>query len=370
MHGTWRYVTGVASAAGPSPDTDRSSPPVCGKASPCRAVARAHIVQTGFALPPLCRARIASVSRLSLVPRSRPVRPSRSLTLLESGRTISRTQLLQTALGMLLHGSALVGGAAWAARVPMYPSLDPSRTRLPVFLAPERKPIAPTPQERLQYVGLAAGDVPVPSERVAADGTAGGPQRLEGEEAAAAPVPEAEPVYEEFVLSEIDVDSAAASDPESGGPEYPPELLTKNVEGVVAARFVVDSTGHVKPGSFVAFESTHPLFTKAVEDALPRMKFRPAYVGKKRVQQLVVQSFAFRIARGDTAVGVYGVPAVAVGVGLDLTTAASAVVDGSRILISCSRSFSSRRRPHMYRPAAERIRISRGACRSVGGARP
>ncbi|MCU0617772.1 MAG: hypothetical protein MUD17_11925 [Gemmatimonadaceae bacterium] len=58
----------------------------------------------------------------------------------------------------------------------------------------------------------------------------------------------------------------------------------------------------MKPGSFSAFESTHPLFTKAVEDALPRMKFRPAYVGKKRVQQLVVQSFAFRIARGDTLV--------------------------------------------------------------------
>jgi hypothetical protein len=32
------------------------------------------------------------------------------------------------------------------------------------------------------------------------------------------------------------------------------------------------------------------------------MKFRPAYVGTRRVQQLVVQSFAFRIARGDTLV--------------------------------------------------------------------
>ena len=242
------------------------------------------------------------MSRLSLVPHPR-AKPSRTLTLLESGRTVSRGQLLQTAVGMLLHGTVIVSSASLAARVPW--RAEPgeiSNERAPLFLAPEQKTVSATPQERLQYLGLAAGDVPAEATEPSPTGTAGGRTRVEGEAEAVTPVPEEEPVYEEFVLSEIDVDSAVTTDPESGGPEYPPELLADGVEGVVGARFIVDSTGRIKPGSFIAFESTHPLFTKAVEEALPRMKFRPAYVGTKRVQQLVVQSFAFRIARGDTLV--------------------------------------------------------------------
>lgn len=242
------------------------------------------------------------MSRLSLIPHRR-TRPTRTLTLLESGHTVSRGQVLQTVLGMLLHGTVVVGSASLAARVPWRSDPgDPGEERVPLFLAPEHQRVASTPQERLQYLGLAAGDMPTEAAEASPSGTAGGRARLPGTSDIVAPVPEAEPVYEEFVLSEIDVDSAAATDPESGGPEYPAELLAQNLEGVVAARFVVDSTGRVKPGSFSAFESTHPLFTKAVEEALPRMKFRPAYVGTKRVQQLVVQSFAFRIARGDTLV--------------------------------------------------------------------
>jgi TonB family protein len=238
--------------------------------------------------------------RSSLLPAVRAT-PRRSLTLLESGRTLTRAHLLQTAAGMLLHGSVVIGTFVLATRPPADgDARDPDRR--PLFLAPEPKPVSATPQERLQYVGLAGGPVPAPATERSPDGDAGTRVEVPGMEQHVLPVDAEEPAYEEFVLSEIDVDSAVTTDPESGGPEYPPELLTTGLEGAVAARFIVDSTGRVKPGSFNAFESTHPRFTQAVVEALPRMKFRPAYVGKKRVPQLVVQSFAFRIAKGDTLV--------------------------------------------------------------------
>ncbi len=238
-----------------------------------------------------------SLTRLSLGRRPLKAPPTRSLTLLESGRTFSAARLLHTALGMALHGTVVAGSAVVLAR---QPAIDPDARpdRAPLFLAPEPKPLSRTLEERLQYVGLAAGPVPVEATDPAPDGDAGNSITVPGMAENVVPVDEvAEEGYEEFVLSEIDVDSAVTPDPESGGPEYPVTLLDQQVEGVVLARFVVDSTGRVTPGSFSALEASHELFTQAVRDALPRMKFRPAYVGTRRVSQLVVQSFAFRITK-------------------------------------------------------------------------
>jgi TonB family protein len=203
---------------------------------------------------------------------------------------------------MLLHGAlvvtvVVVSGQRAAA------ATDAPADRAPLYLAPEQAPLGREVEQRLQYVGMAAGAIPVPAAELSADGDAGHRVTVPGQEQTYDGTEEAEEeAYDEFVLSEIDVDSAVTPDPESGGPTYPEVLLTARLEGVVAARFIVDSTGRVTPGSFLAFESTHPLFTQAVEEALPRMKFRPAYVGAKRVSQLVVQSFAFRIAVADTLV--------------------------------------------------------------------
>jgi protein TonB len=196
---------------------------------------------------------------------------------------------------MLLHGTVVVGTFLAMTYRPGGDAPQ-SADRAPVFLAPEPKPVSRGTQERLQYVGLAAGSVPVEATEAAFDGDAGTRVTVPGTDSVVVAADEEE-AYEEFVLSEIDVDSAVVPDPESGGPEYPASLLEQNVEGVVLARFIVDSTGRVQAGSFLALEATNPLFTQAVRDALPRMKFRPAFVGQKRVPQLVVQSFAFRIAK-------------------------------------------------------------------------
>jgi protein TonB len=65
----------------------------------------------------------------------------------------------------------------------------------------------------------------------------------------------------------------------------------------VLAEFVIDSAGRPEMASFVAIESTHPLFTAAVRDALTRMRFAPAEVGGRKVRVRVRLPFEFRIGR-------------------------------------------------------------------------
>ena len=48
-------------------------------------------------------------------------------------------------------------------------------------------------------------------------------------------------------------------------------------------------------------EATHPEFAKAVRDALPFMRFKPARIGERTVRQLVQQPFYFRVAVADTS---------------------------------------------------------------------
>jgi protein TonB len=97
--------------------------------------------------------------------------------------------------------------------------------------------------------------------------------------------------------SVIDVDSAAARDPESDGPVYPEPLRLQGVEGAVIARFVVDSTGRVDLATFEVMIESHPMFTAAVREALPRMKYKPAKRNERTVRQLVEQQFGFRVVK-------------------------------------------------------------------------
>lgn len=92
---------------------------------------------------------------------------------------------------------------------------------------------------------------------------------------------------------EYQVDKQVAQAPGSAGPKYPDALRASNTEGEVIAQFVVDSAGHYEEGSFQALKSSHELFTQALRDALPQMRFIPAEVGGTKVRQLVQQPFTF-----------------------------------------------------------------------------
>lgn len=78
---------------------------------------------------------------------------------------------------------------------------------------------------------------------------------------------------------------------------YPESLRSSGIEGQVLAQFVVNENGRVESGSFKVLESSNSAFTEAVKNALGRMKFRPAQIGKTNVSQVVQQAFVFKLNR-------------------------------------------------------------------------
>lgn len=82
---------------------------------------------------------------------------------------------------------------------------------------------------------------------------------------------------------------------DGAAPRYPEALLAAGIEGRVTGEFTVDTLGNVEVESLVIVESTHPGFTEALREALPRMRFIPAEHRGRRVRQRVAQPFVFRI---------------------------------------------------------------------------
>jgi TonB family protein len=81
--------------------------------------------------------------------------------------------------------------------------------------------------------------------------------------------------------------------PGSTAPRYPDILRQSGVEGEVTVAFVVDSSGVADAGSLKIVASSHQLFSNAVRNALPEMKFLPAEVNGRKVRQLARQTFLF-----------------------------------------------------------------------------
>jgi TonB family protein len=98
---------------------------------------------------------------------------------------------------------------------------------------------------------------------------------------------------EVYVASELD--QPVSFDPTSAAPAYPPELQQAGIEGAATMRFIVDTTGSADSTTIQEVAATHPGFAASVRAALPRMHFRPAELGSRRVRQLVEQQFKFKI---------------------------------------------------------------------------
>ena len=96
---------------------------------------------------------------------------------------------------------------------------------------------------------------------------------------------------------EFQVEKQVVMLPGSAQPKYPDILKSGQVEGEVLAQFVVDTTGRAQAGTFKVLKSTHELFTVAVRNALPQMRFLSAEIGGHKVKQLVQQPFTFAIAK-------------------------------------------------------------------------
>ena len=98
-----------------------------------------------------------------------------------------------------------------------------------------------------------------------------------------------------YVISEVE--RPATHKPNSAAPAYPDILRPAGVEGYALVSFVVDTSGRVDLTTFKVIRSTHELFTSAVKNALPRMRFFPAEVGERKVRQLVQQPYSFAIVK-------------------------------------------------------------------------
>jgi protein TonB len=96
---------------------------------------------------------------------------------------------------------------------------------------------------------------------------------------------------------EFQVERPAEMLQDSPKPKYPSVLESSGIAGEVQAQFVVSSSGKADMDSFKVLKSTNELFTQAVKNVLPRMRFSPAQIGGKPVNQLVQQSFQFAVPR-------------------------------------------------------------------------
>ena len=114
-----------------------------------------------------------------------------------------------------------------------------------------------------------------------------------------APVPEGDLPDETRIFTSEDVDTAATRDPASDGPHYPDELRDKGVQGEVLVEFTVDTTGRADTTTFTIVQTSHPLFSTAVREALPLMRFTPAVAHGRHVRQLVRLPMMFRLLMGE-----------------------------------------------------------------------
>lgn len=123
------------------------------------------------------------------------------------------------------------------------------------------------------------------------DGTADGKEGSNGSTAGTGAGVDPNTAYREFQV-ERPVTSISGTDI-----PYPEGMRSSGVEGKVEAEFVVDENGRVQVGTFKVLDATNDLFVAAVRNALSRMRFRPAQIGKVSVSQVVQQAFVFKLNR-------------------------------------------------------------------------
>ena len=123
-----------------------------------------------------------------------------------------------------------------------------------------------------------------------ATGVVGGTGKVDGWSAG----PEPDAIYEATTDDERFVPATVVSQP---SPRYPASLEALGLEGRVAIEFVIDTTGHVEPGSVRTLESTHLAFEKAAHEAMVKSRFQPARLSGHPVRQLTRQSVRFVAAR-------------------------------------------------------------------------
>jgi protein TonB len=147
--------------------------------------------------------------------------------------------------------------------------------------------IPPTPSEIPSTIPEPGPATNLPSEPAPSVPSSGEPGTGE---------PTGEPTYSPSgALSAGEVDRPVIILRSSPLPRYPEMLRSSRLEGGVRVVFIVGPDGRVEMESVRIVEASHPLFAEAVRSVLPRMRFRPAQAGNRRVRQLVEIPFGFTL---------------------------------------------------------------------------
>jgi len=208
--------------------------------------------------------------------------------------SLAPSMAVSAVVHLLVIGAAVAGTADAGARERPLPPNSIVR-----FLAPPDRTAGQQAQrEMVRYVSIdiplaGGGTVTQVPDKIEPDKPESGADQRD-----APPLPELQGA--DSVFSELDVDSAATRYEWSAAPVYPPDMLQQSLPGIVRAEFVVAQSGYADTTTLRILESTNSDFTKAVRDALPYMRFRPAKFGGKPVNQLVLQEFRFQIRTVDT----------------------------------------------------------------------
>jgi TonB family protein len=230
--------------------------------------------------------------------------------LLEFQQSVLRSPAVTRGLAIsAVAHTVFVGGWIATSRDLRQERPQPAETFTPVefFVPPDRLVALRPQQEKVTWTSLEPGSGHGFQEEAA-------PQRDEeklevvvakGEEKeveAAPPDLETRPPIElgDSIMTEYQVDTAVVRYDNAAAPLYPPDLLKRRIEGTVIVQYVVDTTGYADTSTFRVISATHNGFVKAVREVLPLMRFRPAFMGDRRVAQLVQQPFAFRIIDTST----------------------------------------------------------------------
>jgi TonB family protein len=88
---------------------------------------------------------------------------------------------------------------------------------------------------------------------------------------------------------------AAEPAPGNPGPHYPARAELGRAAGEVVTQFTIGPDGRARPESLLIMRSTHPLFSLAVREALPSMRFLPATRLGIPVETSVIQQFQFKL---------------------------------------------------------------------------
>ncbi|MES2525257.1 MAG: TonB family protein [Gemmatimonadota bacterium] len=218
-------------------------------------------------------------------------------TLFESTRRMHPRVTASTAVSAGAHVALAVAIVVLSATATQF--TDEDEIKAAQFLYPLLQ-TAPAPlQESVSYLALSAPPaVEAPGELPGTfnDRPVPQPSKVDVPEETLA----ADEEQPQRAFSELEVDSTVMRDPNSEGPIYPPELLQKGIQGVARMQYTVSALGVVEVASIKVLETTEQAFADAARAALPKMRFRPAWIGGRPVAQFVQQDFAFRIAPPDT----------------------------------------------------------------------